>query len=258
MQPRIGSLYHPAIHTQTAAMLGVTRGKDGLNPACFQRFTVGAGMIGPVTLDALGTLAGSAALTRNGRNGIHQGKQLRHIVAIRAANRRGQRNAVRIGDDVMLRPVFPAIRRVRPGFLPPKTARTLELSTIARDQSSWSAAWRWLSNTCKMSCQMPASCQSRSLRQQVIPHPQPISLGRSSQGIPVFNTNRIPLRAWRFGTTGRPPSGCGLGGGRHGSMTAQSPSVSRGLAIALSSMTNRNRCRTFIHRLNRVHEIRFC
>jgi hypothetical protein len=40
-----------------------------------------------------------------------------------------------------------------------------------------------------------------------------------------------------------------LGGGRHGSMTAQSSSVSSGLAISSSSMTNRNRCRTFFHRL---------
>ena len=258
MQPRIRSLDHPTEDAQSTAMLRVALRKDRFDAALSQSFGVCCRMIGAIPLNALRSLARSPALARNRRNRIHQGKQLGHIVAIRAGNRRGQRNAVRIGEDVVLRSVFPAIRRVGAGFLPPKTARTLELSTTARDQSSWLAAWRWLSNTCRMSCQTPASCQSRSRRQQVIPDPQPISWGRSSHDIPVFNTNRIPVRALRFGTVGRPPLGCGWGGGKHGSMIAQSSSVSSGLAMSSSSMTNRNRCRTFVHRLNRIHRIRFC
>ena len=188
MQPRVRSFHDPAIDTQSAPMLGVPLGEDGFNAPRYQGFAVKSGMIGPVALDALRTPARSPSLARNGRNGIHQRKQLGHIMAIRAGNCRGQRNTVRIGDEVMLRSVFAAIRRVRTSLRPPKTARTLELSTTARDQSIRSA-----------------SCQSRSRRQQVIPHPQPISLGTSSQGMPVFKTNRIPVSALRFGTGGRPP-----------------------------------------------------
>jgi len=265
MQPRIRSFHDPAIDTPSAPMFGVPLGEDGFHAPRDQGFAVTSGMIGPVALDALRTPARSPSLARNRRNGIHQGKQLGHVMAIRAGNGRGQRNTVRIGEDVMLRSVFAAIRRVRASLRPPKhvlslegTARTLELSTTARDQSICFASWRWLRNTCKMSCHTPASCQSRSRRQQVIPHPQPISWGTSSQGMPVFKTNRIPVSALRFGTGGRPPWGRGGGGGRHGSMTAQSSSVSMDLAMRPSSMTNRNRCRLFHHRINRLQNNRFC
>lgn len=258
MQPRIGPLDDPAEGAQSASVVGVALGDDRFNSTPSQGLGVRRGMIGPITLNALWTLSRSSALTGNRRNGVHQGKQLSHIVAIRAGNRRGQGNAVRIGKNVMLRPVFPAVRRVGPRLVPPKTARTEELSMTARDQSICFASWSRLSITCRMSCQTPASCQSRSLRQQVIPDPHPISWGKSSQGMPVFNTNRIPLSVWRFGTVGRPPRGCSLGGGRHGSMTAQSSSVSSGLAMSSSSMTNRNRCRTFFHRLYCHTRTRFC
>jgi hypothetical protein len=258
MQPRMGPLDDPAEDAQSASVVGAALGDDRFDSTLSQRLGMRRGMVSPVTLDTLWALAGSSALTRNGGDGVHQGKQLRHIVAIRASDRRGQRNAIGIGEEVMLRPVFPAIRRVRASLVPPKTARTEELSITARDQSICFASWSRLSITCRISCQTPASCQSRSLRQQVIPDPHPISWGKSSQGMPVFNTNRIPLSVWRFGTVGRPPLGCGLGGGRHGSMTAQSSSVSSGLAMSSSSMTNRNRCRTFFHWLYCHTRIRFC
>ena len=41
-------------------------------------------------------------------------------------------------------------------------------------------------------------------RQQVIPEPQPISCGRCSQPIPVFNTNKIPLNTFRSSIRFRP------------------------------------------------------
>jgi len=50
------------------------------------------------------------------------------------------------------------------------------------------------SNSWWMRCHRPVACQSRSLRQQVMPEPQPSSLGSSSQGIPLRSTKRIPVR----------------------------------------------------------------
>jgi hypothetical protein len=83
------------------------------------------------------------------------------------------------------------------------------------------------SKTWWMSSHTPASCQSRSRRQQVMPHPQPISWGKSSQGMPVRRTNRMPVRVLRLSTGLRPGyrNRRRLGGGRMGSTNDQSSSV---------------------------------
>jgi hypothetical protein len=44
-------------------------------------------------------------------------------------------------------------------------------------------------------------------RQHVMPLPQPISWGSISQGMPLRRTKRMPVRAARSGTGGRPPFG---------------------------------------------------
>jgi hypothetical protein len=56
-----------------------------------------------------------------------------------------------------------------------------------------------------ISCQMPASCQSRNRRQQVMPEPQPSSCGSISQGMPLRSTKRIPVKQARSGQRGLPP-----------------------------------------------------
>lgn len=54
----------------------------------------------------------------------------------------------------------------------------------------------------------PSCCQSRSLRQHVMPLP-PSSCGRYSQGISVLRTNKVPVGAISSGVLGRSP--CGFG-----------------------------------------------
>ena len=95
--------------------------------------------------------------------------------------------------------------RVGAGLVPPKTARTEALSNTARLQSMPSAACRPSRQARWIHSQTSCSCQSRSRRQQVMPLPQFISLGRSSQGMPVFSTNRMPVRTCRSGILGLPP-----------------------------------------------------
>ena len=77
----------------------------------------------------------------------------------------------------------------------------------------------------------PGLLPIRSRRQQVIPLPQPISCGRYSHWIPVFNTNTIPLRHARSGIGGRPGFFFGRGGGISGSTTAHNSSLTSGLAM---------------------------
>ncbi len=107
---------------------------------------------------------------------------------------------------------------------PPFFALMEALSMQARSQSSRSAYWRCSSKVWWRAFQTPASCQSRSRRQQVTPKPQPISWGSISQGIPDFRTNRIPVKAARLDTLGLPPSGLGGSGGKSGSTLSQSSS----------------------------------
>ena len=68
-----------------------------------------------------------------------------------------------------------AIGGVRAGMLPPKTARTEQVSNIALDQSIRESRESQSSNAKWIKSQMPASCQSRKRLQQVIPEPQPNS-----------------------------------------------------------------------------------
>jgi hypothetical protein len=91
-------------------------------------------------------------------------------------------------------------------------------SSAARDQSMRPREPRRSSSKRCSRSHTPARCQSRSLRQQVLPLPQPNSLGKDCQGQPVFSTNTMPVSAARSGTRGRPPFGFGGSGGRSGWM----------------------------------------
>ena len=139
-----------------------------------------------------------------------------------------QRDAAGIRKEMMLRARLAAIRRIRAGVVPPFFAGTLLESRAARDQSSWPASPNASSSTWWSAYHTPASCQSRSRRQQVMPLPQPISCGSISHGMPLFRTKMIPVRQARSGTRGWPPLGLGRSGGRSGSITAQSSSLTNG------------------------------
>src|SRR4051812_38498622 len=75
-----------------------------------------------------------------------------------------------------------------PSQQPPKTARTEQLSTTARDQSIWPSRESQSNNTKWIKSQIPSCCQSRNRRQQLIPEPQPSPCGSIRQGIPLRST----------------------------------------------------------------------
>jgi hypothetical protein len=110
------------------------------------------------------------------------------------------------------------IRGVRPGVVPPKTARTLAESITARSKL---IAPRFPSTVSNKTCsfgQTSSRVHSLKRRQHVLPLPQFISLGKACQGIPVLRTKITPASAWRSDTRGRPPLGEGLNFGSNGSM----------------------------------------
>ena len=144
-----------------------------------------------------------------------------------------QRQTLLVYHKMALRSLFAAIRRVRPRRLPPFGAATRAESTEARSHSMRPASSSLVSSVSCSRCHTPAWCQSRSRRQQVVPEPQPISLGSMAHGMPVLRTNKMPPRAERLETGGLPPNGFSSTGGRSGSTSVQSSSGTSGFAMLL-------------------------
>ena len=84
-------------------------------------------------------------------------------------------NSRTVDHNMALRARFSFIRRIRPGSFSPFLARTVAESTEARDQSILPASPNLSSSTWCNFSHTPASCQSRNLRQQVTPLPQPLT-----------------------------------------------------------------------------------
>jgi hypothetical protein len=68
---------------------------------------------------------------------VEQGQELGDVVAVAAGQRHRERDALPIGDDVMLAARSCAVDRAGSAFGPLRAARTWEESITARDQSSW-------------------------------------------------------------------------------------------------------------------------
>ena len=233
IHPSKSALHHPAVATEPFTRLNPpTRdaGNDATSPQCLPT----AGEVVSLVRVQLGrSLPRPSPGPTNRRDGIYRCFQQHRVVHIGPRLSHSEGNALAIDHQVALRSRFAPIRRVRAGFRAPPGAGTLAESSEARDQSIWSASPRRSSSIWWILRQMPASCQSRKRRQQVMPLPHPISCGSNSQGMPVRKTKRIPVRTARAGTGGRPPFGLGGSGGSNGAIISHSSSDSIGLAMHL-------------------------
>ena len=185
---------------------------------------------------------GPARLSTDWRHAGHDLQRLDDVGRVRGGGRDDQRDALRVGQHVMLTADSSSIHRAGAAFSPPSGALTCEESSSDRDQSMRSARCSFESITRCNSAQTPAACHSASRRQQVMPQPQPISCGRSSQAIPVFSTNKMPVNARRSSSRGRPPPDDGSCFGSNGSTIAHSSLLTNGLAI--STLLDRSRHKT--------------
>jgi hypothetical protein len=149
-------------------------------------------------------------------DGINQCERLLQVVTIGSGQLNGERNSPCVADQMTFAAQLGPVSRVRSRLPPPKSARIELPSTTARDQSISPQRDSQSSNEKWISCQLPASCQSRSLRQHVMPEPQPSSCGSISHGIPLRRTNRIPVRQARSGKRGLPLLGLRGEGGSSG------------------------------------------
>lgn len=236
-EPGEWPLNDATIDAQAAAVFDAAlrdRRKDAARP---QRPTDRSGIVRAVGEEDVGTTARSAARPLNGRNRFDEFEALLRIVDVGAGVNDRQRQTRGVGQQVTLGTRLATVGGIGSGLRPPKTARTEQLSTATCDQSMSSSTpnrSRTFSHNC---CQTPASCHSWSRRQQVMPQPQPISMGSSSHGVPVFKTKRMPTKQLRSGTRGRPPFGDGLCLGSSGSTSAHNSSGTNGFATTESSLT---------------------
>ena len=166
-----------------------------------------------------------------GWNRINQCKGLLRVVTIGFGELDGQRDSPCVANQMTLAAKLGPIGWIGTGLLPPKTARTELPSTTARDQSIVSRRASQSKITKWSSCQIPASCQSRKRRQQLMPEPQPSPCGSIRQGIPLRSTKMMPARHARSVRRGRPPCGLGNGIGRRGSIKFHDASGTRAPAM---------------------------
>jgi hypothetical protein len=136
VQQRDGLLHHPAVHAQARAVPGAAPGDHRGNALVPDMTAVFVMVIGPVRVDPIGPLPRATAPAADRRDCLDQRHQLGDVVAVAAGQRDRQRDAVRFGDQVVLRARPGAVNRARAGFGPPFIALTCELSTAALDQSS--------------------------------------------------------------------------------------------------------------------------
>ena len=230
VEPTDGPFDDPARFAQPAAVVDPAMGDDRLDIALPQLRLVWPGVVRPVCLGARRSEARPSALPLEWRDGVDERKELGDVMIIRSSERDHQRDALRFGEDVVLAACTGAVGRVRSRLGPPFSARTLELSITARDQSILPAWCNSVSSAWWIFFHAPAFCQSRSRRQQVTPDPQPICRGKYSQGIPVCSTKTIPVSAARSGTRGRPVRR-GFRRGKCGSISSHSASSTSTFAI---------------------------
>lgn len=232
MQPRDRSLDHPASHTQTAAMWSTTRSDLSADALVSQGSAVGVGIVGAIGLYHTRFAFGVADFTRDRRNLFDQGHELGDVVVIGGGENGGQRNTLRIREEVVFAARTTAIGWVRSSFFPAPTARMEELSATALEKSICSAARNRESSTRCSRLQTPRRCQCLSRRQHVIPEPQPISLGSISQGIPDLKTNKMPVSTRRSSRGRRPVYRLRLRFlGNNGSMCVHNSSSINGFGI---------------------------
>lgn len=225
IQPSVCPLDHPPMPPESLARFDAFACNPRCNPTLPERLTFFARVIGFVGMQLRGPLARPADRTLDGADSIDGFFHHLDVVNIRRRDRHCQRNAKSFDHQMALRALFAAIRRILSGFIAPFCAGTADESRAARDQSMRSASPSRSSSTRCSFFQTPASCHSLSLRQQVMPEPQPISGGRYSHGNPVASTKRMPRSTSRFGMRGRPPRRFSGSGGSNGSITAHSSSV---------------------------------
>ena len=137
------------------------------------------GVVSAITLDQPRLTGGPPAAAAQRRHRVEEREQLGDVVAIGRRQRGDDRNPVRVGENMMLRPGFAAIGRVR-SSLSPRATRGLTSCRPAPGPDRGAPVTQLAEQGRMQRFHTPARCQRTSRRQHVVPEPQPISRGSMS------------------------------------------------------------------------------
>ena len=159
----------PAEYSQSAAVGGLAFGQDRGDSQPALQSTDSFRVIASIGLESLGFFAFRSALDADRRHGGENRESLGDIPDVGGAECPGQRNAVRIGQEMMFGARFTAIGGVRAGVF--ASFRILGECGIvqARDQSIWLAPLSAASCSACMRIQTPDSFHQRRCSRQVLP-----------------------------------------------------------------------------------------
>ena len=203
VQPSEGPLHDRAACPEPGAVLGLALSDGRLDAAGAKLAAVIVVVIAAVGDELVGPLAGAANLAADRPDAVDEGQKLGDVVAVTAGQRRGQRDAGGVGQEVVLGARSATVNGRRPGSGPLERARMWLPSTTAALQPIAPAALRRSTSVACTFSRTHAACQSLSRRHAVTPE-QLSSRGRCRHAIPVTSTNTIALNATRSGT-GRCP-----------------------------------------------------
>jgi hypothetical protein len=200
------ALHNPPVSPQLLAALYALSCYTALYPASSQSSFALFVVVSFVGMHLLGTFPRSTPTrTLDGLYSIDELFKDHRVVDVGSGDDHSEWDPFSVRNKVTLRALLSFICRIRSGFCAPLLAGMEAESSEARSQSIWSASPRGSRRTrCSLS-HTPASCHSIKRRQQVIPEPQPISWGSISQGMPLFRTKTMPVKAARSSMRGLPP-----------------------------------------------------
>ncbi|CAH0443235.1 hypothetical protein LMG9673_03960 [Ralstonia pseudosolanacearum] len=204
-KPGMRALDNPAMPAEPVVLLDAAASDPGADASLAQVLPTACEVVSLIRVKLVGAASRAATESRHAWDGVNEHLEHHRVVTIGAGDYQRQRHAAPVYDEMALAAELAAIRWVRPRLLAPRGLAAVAPSTLARLQSIGSCSRRRLSRAKCSRSQTPSARQSRRRRQHVMPLPKPSSFGRSSHGIPVCRTNRMPFSAARSSTRGRPP-----------------------------------------------------
>lgn len=135
VEPGEGSFDNPAPFPQSAAVFCISLCQEGPDPAPPQTVADWLRIVSAIAYEAVRTTAWTSTFALQRRDGINEYQGLLGVMAIGAGQLDCKRNSSAIADKMTLVAPLGSISGIRACLRPPKTARTEQLSTTARDQS---------------------------------------------------------------------------------------------------------------------------
>ena len=138
LEPGERPLHHPPVPSESLGGVNPPPGDPRCDAPIAEGAAQGRGVVGFVGVQLgwpLSRPAWPSSWANDGRDGVDERKELRRIVGVRSRQPDGKGNPVAVDNKKVFGAGLAAIDRVRSRLFAPLLARTLRLSTLARDQS---------------------------------------------------------------------------------------------------------------------------